>query len=216
MGLVLDPLAPEVRAGWRAWNAPFEGDVRTMYRDVRGFVTCAVGFLINSPQAATALRWSNNDGSPASTAAVVAEWHRVFSMPPALAWYAYAGGATVRLGDDENERITLQRIDEDAQSLLVSFPDLGSYPPEVQTALCSLAWAMGAWWPRTWPHLSASVRAQDWHACALNCAINAEGNPGVIPRNRAQAAAFEAAANGAPTLRPESIAPPVDTSGEAA
>ena len=93
MGLVLDPLAPEVRAGWRAWNAPFEGDVRTMYRDVRGFVTCAVGFLINSPQAATALRWSNNDGSPASTAAVVAEWHRVFGMPPALAWYAYAGGA---------------------------------------------------------------------------------------------------------------------------
>jgi GH24 family phage-related lysozyme (muramidase) len=199
---------PTVRAGFLAFNAPFEGDVRTMYRDEKGLVTTAAGYLINSPAAACAIPWSHFDGSSASSAEVVAEWERVDAMPADLVWTHYAAGATVRLSDDAIEQITLARLDADVVIFVRAFPDFASWPTDAQLAAASMMWAMGAEFYLSWPKWSASARAQDWLACAANCEINPgpllpngkHTNEGVVPRSAKQKALFlEAAAEVADT-----------------
>lgn len=206
---------PRVRAGWLAFNAPFEGRIDTLYQDTKGLVTTSVGILCDSVQACQAMTWTRRDGSTASPVEVAAEFHRVKALPPALVWTRYQSPVGLHLGPDELERVVLERLDADAVELARTFPAFASYPPPAQQALLSMAWAMGAGFPRTWPHLAASVRAEDWAACAANCEINAVGNPGVIPRSRAQQQLFLAAAGWDPTATLPTGAQAVD-SGAAA
>src|SRR6202042_670124 len=97
----------------------------------------------------------------------------------------------------------------DAQFLARTFPDFASFPAPAQTAILPMSWAMGSGFPARWPLFSAAVRAQDWAACAANCAISSVGNAGVIPRNNADRALFLQAANGdvAPSPAPPPAAP---------
>lgn len=190
-------ILPEVFAGFRNFTAQFEGVVPYLYQDVKGLVTTGIGNLVDPVSLSTALPWQRPDGSPASHEEIVADWQRVKAMPPALVFTHYRSPGALTLTDAAIDDLVASRLDGDAAVLVSFYTAFASFPAPAQTAILSMAWALGAGFPRSWPHFSASVRAQDWKACADNCAINATGNAGIIPRNKANAALFLAAADGA-------------------
>ena len=196
MSLIL----PEVRAGFRDFTAQFEGVVPYAYCDVKGLVTVAVGNLIDPMGAALHLPWLRADGTAADLSDITADWHRVKALGPGHIYTHYHSPTGLHLSDEAMDDLVMSRLDADAVILVKAFPDFPSFPAPAQTAILSMAWAMGPGFPSTWPHFSASVRARDWAACAANCAINSAHNAGVIPRNKADAALFLQAA--APASEP--------------
>lgn len=192
-------LKQEMVDAWIDFNAPLEGRVRHAYRDVRGLVTTGLGNLIDPIGLALALPWQHPDGTPATPDEIAAEWHRVKALPAALPAWKYAGSSPLVLSDEVIDELVLRQLHANAATLAVFFPELASYPAPVQMAISSIAWACGAGFPPRWPRFSAAVRLRAWASAAEECAINADGNPGVIPRNLRnrelllQAAAQEAA-----------------------
>jgi len=190
-------IAPEVIAGWSAFSEPLEGRFSHAYRDVRGLVTVGVRNLIDPFRLASGLPWKHLDGTPATPDEVAADWHRVKALPAAMLAGRYAGSHPLVLSDDVIDELVLRQLLANAGTLVVFFPDFASYPAPAQQALLSLAWALGAGFPPSWPRLSAAVRQRVWKEAAEECAISTEGNAGVEPRNRATKRLFIRAAAGA-------------------
>lgn len=191
-------LSPAVRDGFRAFTVQFENDVPTMYQDILGLVTVGDGNLIDPMREALRLTWYKPDGTVASVAEVIADWHRVKSMTKAMVWRRYQSPACLHLSEDGIAALVLARLDANAEILAHTFPEFAMFHEAAQTAILSMAWAMGAGFTAKWPHFSAAVRAQNWTACAANDEIHSAvdaargipANPGVIPRNKADRALF--------------------------
>ena len=187
---------PVVRDHFARFSTPLEGCVDFIYADTLGLPTVAIGCLLSSPQAAAALvGWDNPGG-------VEADWHRVKASyqaaieaglrPPA--YTHYLAPSSPRLSAEGIAAVVAQRLDQAGAALAAVFPSFADWPAPAQAAALSLAWACGAGWPRSWPRLSAFCQAGDWTAAGGDCAINAVGNPGVVPRNHCQRVLFELAA----------------------
>lgn len=235
----LDLLSPIVSAGWDAFNGPLEGpDIDTLYDDIKGFPTVATGVLVASIAAMQSMAWLRPDGSRASPVEESAEWQRVHAMRPSLVWTAYRSPAGLHLDHAEIQYIVLARLESDVTEFARAFPAFGSWPAAAQAGACSMMWAMGSGFAASWPLWSAAARRLDWRACAADCEIRWQDNPGVRPRDMAQQALFLLAAGAssaearagwpvgpaadaaaralaafdwdaaAATLRPESIPPP--------
>lgn len=194
-------LNPRVRAGWVAFNDPLEGHVDSLYLDTKDLETTADGILCDSSAAAQAMAWLKSDGTPASPAEVDAEWHRVKAMRPGLVWSRYRVGGFLHLAPEELERVTLQRLDADAEILAASWPSFTSWPWQAQAAAAALAWGCGPGAQRPgltspdWPYFHADVARRDWRACATSGQLSwTNGNAGVRPRDMAISALFLLAA----------------------
>lgn len=202
-------MKPEVRAHFPEFSVKFEGRVPTMYADVLGLITCGVGNLIDPVSVAMHLPFRHANGSLAAPSEIAAEWQRLKAMDLGrYHWRVQAAraGLQLHLSDDDIDTLVREKLDDNEQILTRFFPDFEEWPAEAQLATLSMAWAMGAGFPSTWPRFTAAARAHDWAACAENCKIrevapNGTPNPGVIPRNKANAALFRAAAN-PPVPRP--------------
>ncbi len=184
-----------VRAGWQAWNEPFEGAVRTMYADIKNLVSVGVGNLIDPIGAALGLPFVHHDGTPVSAAEIAAEWHRVKDGNFAHdGWTAAAKGAALHLTDGGISALVMGKLEQMAGTLVQRFPEFESWPWQAQQATLSMSWAAG---PAFYaPLFSAAVRARDWTTAAKQCHFDDSHNPGLRPRNAANRALFlEAAAH---------------------
>jgi hypothetical protein len=98
------------------------------------------------------------------------------------------------LEDDAIDALVRQRLLANEKYLAKVFTEFESWPADAQLAVSSMSWAMG---PGVFPHpfsnFTTSAKGNDWAACSKECAINAKGNAGVIPRNKANVALFLAA-----------------------
>lgn len=74
------------------------------------------------------------------------------------------------------------------------FPTLEEYPADAQLGILSMAWACGPGFPRTFKNFTRSVLNGDWAGAAASCKIREAGNPGVVPRNKANRTCFGNAA----------------------
>ena len=187
---------PSVSADWGAWTAPLEGRVATLYKDTKSLFTTGLGCLLPNLQASQALPWLCFDGSTASPERVARDWAEVAAMRPGLHFRAYAARpAALHLTDEAIDTLARVRLEADAAQLARAYPDFATWPAPAQRATLSMAWAMGAGFPATWPRFSAAVRARDWVAAAANCKIDETGEAGVVPRNKLNRALFEEAAS---------------------
>lgn len=72
-----------VRDTFGAWSVGHEGRIRCPYLDIKGWVTCAIGLLVDDcrtltpPASMLALPWRHEDGSLATRAEIAAEWTAV-------------------------------------------------------------------------------------------------------------------------------------------
>lgn len=185
----------EVRDGFVAFTARFEGTVTWMYLDVKGLVTTAVGCLIDSPSAACAAAWIwPSSGRVATPGDVSAEWYRVKSLQ-ALAprgGGAFAACTNLRLTAAGVDSLVAGRMVIDEKHLAARYAGWEEFPWQVQMALLSMAWAAGP--ASKWPRFDEALARGDWEACAIECHLDDRGNPGLRPRNVANAALFQALA----------------------
>ena len=191
---------PSVRAAFRAFNEPFEGVVPWMYLDIKGLVTVGVGNLIDPVALALALpfRLRNEPNIAATTGQIAAEWHAIKSDTTlARAGYRACEPLTqLGLDDASIDALIAVRLDENEQILKknAAFRGFDDWPADAQLGLLSMAWALGPGGPARFRRFATACLNHDFVRAAANCAINAQGNPGVAPRNRANQTLFQNAA----------------------
>lgn len=184
----------------------FEGAIPWMYLDIKGLVTCAIGVLIDPVDLALPLPWVRAlDGSRALPSEIRAEWALIKGTPSLATRGAGAAKAmcALRLTADGVRTVTRTKAEAMAQALLHTFPAMVAWPPQARLAVLLHVWAVGTDLPRTYPRMTAALRAQDWTAAQAECHISEAGNPGVAPRNVKIKALFGELAAHAPTAPPE-------------
>ncbi len=178
------------------FTTPLEGNVPSMYLDVKGLVTVALGCLIDPVQMAISLPWVLPDGSSPSAAEIANQW-RVLKARQDLSklhWKYAAALTTIRLTDEGVLELAKQRLLANEKVLRTYLPAWDSFPADAQLACCSMAWAIGAGWPRIFGNLKDAANRQDWTGAMASCAIKTDGNPGIVPRNAANKLCFANAA----------------------
>jgi GH24 family phage-related lysozyme (muramidase) len=179
-----------------SFSKKFEGYVHYMYLDIKGLVTIGIGNLIDPIGAALVLPFVHADGSPASSAEISAEWQRLKAHTE-LAHQGFRAAqqyCTLRLTDDGIDDLVRSKLALNEHYLIAHhFSDFENWPADAQLGVLSMAWALGAGFPATWPHFKAACQAQTWADAAANCRMKEAGNPGVIPRNNANVLLFNTA-----------------------
>ena len=197
---------PSVQSQFHSFNEPFEGSIPYMYLDILGLVTVGVGNLIDPVELATALpfRFKNKPGiagvagAPASQDQITAEWQKLkTNQSLAKAGHKACEPITdLELSDDAIESLIAQRLGQNEAFLKKrpAFSAFDAWPADAQMALLSMAWAMGPGAFQGFPNFSAACQRGDFKTAAAECRMSEAGNPGVVPRNRANALLFSNAA----------------------
>jgi len=166
-----------------------EGVTGHMYLDVKCLVTCGIGNLIDPVSYALPLPWRREDGTLATSAEIVTEWHRIKKM---TAQAPRGGGTfkrftTLHLDRESIDALVRNRLYEFDAKMRARFDGYDSWPAAAQLGVLSLCWACGAAFD--YPNLSKAAAQADFRWMAAESHI--AGNE---PRSRAQAALFDHAA----------------------
>jgi GH24 family phage-related lysozyme (muramidase) len=179
----------------------FEGHLNFMYLDVEGLVTTGCGNLIDPVSAALALPFvSKSDLTTVATPAQVqAEWTMVKGRTDMKlrGGAAYGAITTLAITEAALSDLIARELAHFQDILKETFVAFESWPADGQLGLLSMAWAMGPAFSHTWPHFTQACLANDWAAAGANCKMNEAGNPGLVPRNKANAILFGNAARAA-------------------
>jgi hypothetical protein len=185
---------------WHRFSEPLEGRVPHMYLDVKKLVTCGVGNLIDPISAAMPLPWKrDSDGQLATPDQIRAAWVALKNRPDlAERHVSHARALTgLHLDDADIDALVARKLsDNQAHITKHHFPFFPDFPADAQLGIMSMAWAVGADFPKKFPKFSRSVLAGDWAGARLECDIDVgtkgdpDYNPGVIPRNLANRICF--------------------------
>jgi GH24 family phage-related lysozyme (muramidase) len=196
-----------VASHWRAFNEPFEGVVSFMYQDVKGLITIGMGNFIDPVDLALDLPFSKrnkkgiaNPGSFATRAEIATEWNLI-KNDKSLAKKGHRACdplCTLELNDVAIDQLITAKLASNEAFLKRQqpwFKDFDSWPADAQMGLLSMAWAMGPGFGSSWPRFRAACQsinfADNADSAAENCKMQEGGNPGVIPRNRANKRLFQ-------------------------
>ena len=180
------------------FTAPLEGVVTSLYADVRGLLTVGLGCLADPVSMALSLAWVLPDGSTPSQAEIARQWHVIKGQAAAMSrlhWRYAAKLTTMRLTDQGVLDLATQRLLANEKILRGFFPNWDLFPADAQMACCSMAWAVGAGFPRIFGNFRAAANAQNWVSAVAACAIRTENNPGIVPRNAANRLCLSSAAS---------------------
>jgi hypothetical protein len=185
----------EVLDKFPGFTRPIEGNCLWMYLDNECFVTTADGNLIDpfGPNV-IALPWQRGDDGPmADPHDVKAEWAHVKGCTAMCkqGGYAFKKVTSLRLSQAAVNALVNSEAQRMFGILLQRFPDAEQWPWQAQMGTLSMFWAAGPW--MVFPKFEAAAKAQDWATCALECKLNATGNPGLIPRNNEDVVLFQEA-----------------------
>lgn len=182
-----------VRDNFERFNGPLEGILRYMYTDAEppssanpsGIVTTAMGFALFTAQDALQLDWVMPDGTPATSAQVIASWQAVHDGPANSSVHAdKIAGNVVRLTDAGVTKATDMRIAQFEPTIREGFPAYDDWNAYAQMATWSLSWAMGSAFWKTFPTLDAALNASppNFAAAAPSSFVDTKGatisNPG--------------------------------------
>ena len=178
-------MKPSVRAAFVPFTAKYEGVVPWLYADVKGLVTVGIGNLVDPIQFALPLPFVRFDGRPASRDEIAAEWLRVKQDPVAASrGHLYAKTITsLRLTDEGVESLVARKLAQNDDHLRRRFADYEDWPADAQLATLSMGWACVPAF--RFPILEAALKARDFVLASKECHIDERGNPGIVPRNKA-------------------------------
>jgi hypothetical protein len=200
-------MKPEVSDQFPALTRLYEGDIPWMYLDVKRLVTVGLGCLLPDPRSASCLPFVTGTGSLASAAEIEAEWRTLKNHEHADEIARLGAGCArqfvrLRLPRLAIDDLCRQRLATNELIVAHDFPQWDSWPAEVQLAVMSFCWAVGAGFRHSktasgapmWPKLVTALDAKDWKTAADECKLRESNNPGVVPRNKANRRLFLAAA----------------------
>jgi GH24 family phage-related lysozyme (muramidase) len=186
-----------VRRSFPEFSKRFEGYVRWMYLDIKGLVTVGIGNLVDPEHLAVVLPFTDKATGQAATQSVIAAEWRMLKGTVALAQRGHKACEAVtqlRLSDEAIGNLVRRRLVANERVLKEIFPELESWPADGQLGVFSIAWAAGAALSQKFPNFTAACRRGDWPAAVEHGRLREQGNPGVIPRNVANARLFRNAA----------------------
>lgn len=198
-------------------SSDWEGVVPYFYLDVLGLVTIAIGNLVDPIETALGLAFVRPDGTPATRTEIAAEWSRVKALFCGLRgaeskdkrcpWRAEgrsclahqghlaARAATrLRLTDDGVRMVFGRRLDANEATLRARYAAWEEWPGDAQLGTHSMAWAVGPAFHTRFPRLHAALVAGDFLAASNECRMQEAGNPGLVPRNKANRVLYRNAA----------------------
>ena len=190
---------PSILQAFPKFTDSFEGCLGFMYLDVKCLVTTGRGNLIDPSSAAMNLPWLlKSDSSPATVSEIVSEWSRVKGMTSlALAGGgAFAQHTSLFLPQRSLDAILLSVLAGNDASLQARFQNWSSLSADAQLCVHSMVWACGRHGVEfEFPKFEAAILASDFTTAAAECQMNATGNPGLVPRNKANMKLMQAAAS---------------------
>jgi GH24 family phage-related lysozyme (muramidase) len=182
-----------VRKSWHSFSEPFEGRVPSMYLDILGLVTCGVGNLIDPVSEALRVPfYRDSDGGRATPDQVRAAWHALKERQDLKRrGVSYARALTgLHMRDEDIDELVASRLASNEAFICKWLPAYPTIPADAQLGILSMAWAVGAGFNRKFPTFTKAALAGDWFAASAACTIREAGNPGVVPRNRANRVCF--------------------------
>jgi GH24 family phage-related lysozyme (muramidase) len=193
------------------FQSHYEGAIPWMYLDIKGLVTCGIGFLIDPKPLALSLPWQRLNGTPASTAEIAVEWDAIkgYRDLAKMGAGACAKLTKLRLSQAAMQSILMKKMAENEVVFLHYLPKFGDFPADGQLLVHSMAWACGPGIFAVFKQFSASANEntpESWENIA-----GKPGNPSTDPSLRGQCwmrdgAPGQASANENPGLRPRNLA----------
>jgi GH24 family phage-related lysozyme (muramidase) len=179
------------------FSVTFEGRVNHMYLDVKGLVTIGIGNLIDPSRVALTLPFQCSNGSLATKEQIAFEWRKMKLNKQLAQQGAGAAGriASLHLSDEAISELVVTVLHRNDDALIHEIPAIRMWPADAQLAFHSMAWAMGTGFVHKFPRFIHSCLLQDWEKAASECLMKTAGNPGLIPRNRANQKLLLAADN---------------------
>lgn len=180
-----------------AFTAALEGYVHSMYLDILGLVTTGAGNLIDRPEDACQLPWKHSDGRPASIQEIAEAWRELKARKDLakMHWKYAAALNDLRLSDADIDALVRSKLlSNEAYIRGHAYPDWDNFSADAQLGCMSMAWAVGPGFPAKFGNFTNRVLEGDWHGAAACCTIREDGNPGIVPRNKANRVCFENAA----------------------
>jgi hypothetical protein len=185
---------PSVAVEFAKVNDQIEGVIRWPYLDVKGLVTCAIGYLVddrtgNAPEAMLALPWKHVDGSMASRSEIATAWQTVKSRQDLKELgggnSAFANLTDIRLDDAGIQEAYQGWVSAAEPHLRKYFPSYDRMPADAQLAILLMAYAMGSAFSPGYPHFTSAINAvvPDYNEAAAQSHISTVGNPGIVPRD---------------------------------
>ena len=185
---------PSVLSSFRAFLGPLEGRVPFFYLDSEGYVTAGDGLLADPLTLASGWRFvDKSTGSPATTEAVVEDWHNVKNAKHLIpyGWKAFARITRCELPEDEMSRLFLAKMAANEVFLRGRWKLWDTWPADAQIAVHSMAWNLGAGFWHEFPRFAALCDVKDFAGAAHECTIV---TPGSSARNAADALCLRNAA----------------------
>lgn len=179
-----------VKADFVAFTAPLEGVCTWMYLDILGLVTTGIGNLVDDPKIAARLPFILPGGTAATVDEIHDEWRRVKARKDLA---QHGGGAfkkitRLRLTPEGIDVLVGRKLYEMDAELAARFPGYEEWCCDAQLGVLSMAWAMGPAF--RFPRFEAAVSMGDFATASAECQMNATGNPGLVPRNKANRTLF--------------------------
>jgi hypothetical protein len=164
-----------------------------MYLDAFGRVSCGPGLLIEPIELAVRLPFKKQDGALASEREIDDAWLRLKEHQElARRHVSHALALTgLVLSDQDIDAVVAETLAANAAFVSAHhFPGFAGFPADAQLGIMSMAWAIGPGFPARYPHFTRAVLSGNWAGAQADCTIEEEGNPGVVPRNRANRICF--------------------------
>lgn len=161
-----------VRNAFVAYSKPFESCVHYPYLDVKGLATVGIGDLEEPLSEFQKLPFARGVGGPKCCAAEIqaAYWKlKHCGLDPKAGGAQYEAVTDLRLSDDDITNIVATKLAQIEAVLITLLPNFAQAPADAQLAVLSMAWALGAYFPKQWPKFSAAFRAAKWGVCDQEC-----------------------------------------------
>jgi GH24 family phage-related lysozyme (muramidase) len=149
----------------------WEGDIKHLYVDTRGFVTTGIGQLVKDAPAARELPFiDTRTGAPATPQQIDQAFASVQQLPKGHSDSWYAKATDLRLPEETVRALAQSRLtNEFLPGLRRELPHFDSYPPSAQRALIDMAYNLGVGGVGRFHGLRAACEAGDWSQAAAEC-----------------------------------------------
>lgn len=166
-----------VRAAFVGYSKPFEACVHYPYLDVKGLATVGIGDLEEPLSEFQKLPFTRGLGGPVCSVPEIqaAYWTLKHStLNPKRGGAQYENVTSLRISDDAITNLVATKLAQNEAVTLSLVPEFPTFPADAQLGWLSMDWALGAYFPRKWPKLTAAARDGDWNTCAVECQPSAE------------------------------------------
>ncbi len=149
----------------------WEGAVPWMYRDVAGFPTVGIGFLIHDVDHVCTFPFYTQ-GRAATIDEIVRDFYRVMALAKGMPAprYRAPNEPRVELRDADIANLTADKLAREYMPGIVRmFPAFDEFPFAAQQAIVDFCWNAGVAAMRNTEHLRPAIERRDWKAAAEAC-----------------------------------------------